>query len=115
MVTSTIHLGLLLAVATVAGGQSTTSIEPSCGPGSCVDVQFFESSVVDLQAQIKQLAGELRSVRAENGRLASALNDLQVDNGKLKKELANITKGMCTLRPGRFLRCLISFVFILIS
>ncbi|KAK2180769.1 hypothetical protein NP493_428g02035 [Ridgeia piscesae] len=99
MVNVILSLSLLLSVVYVTHGQSTAGDNSGCvysfkvptsdcaqTPSSSVDDQLLKSSVIALQTQFKQMANELRDVRAHNVKLSN-------DVGVLQTKLATVTSG----------------------
>ena len=94
-----LSLSLLLSVVCVTHGRSTTGYNSGCvysfkvptsdcaqTPSPSVDDQIWKSSVIALQTQFKQMANELRDVRAHNVKLSN-------DMGVLETKLATVTAG----------------------
>ena len=99
MVNVILSLRLLLSVVCVTHGQSTAGDNSGCvysfkvptsdyaqTPGPSVDDQLLKSSVIALQTQSKQMANELRDVRAHNVKLSN-------DVGVLQTKLAVVSAG----------------------
>ena len=79
-----------------------------CGqtPGPSVDDQLLKSSVIGLQAQVKQLASDNKQLASDNKQLASDVKQLTSDmralrehNDKQDGELKNLTKERLNSDP----------------
>ena len=106
MARSIIHACILVSVIYMTAGQST-SADPRCvytfnvptsdcgqTPGPSVDDQIWKSSVIALQAQVKQLA-------SDNKQLANDVRALREQNDKQDSELRNLKKERPNSDPGR--------------
>ena len=120
MARSIIHAYILVSVIYVTAGQST-SADPHCvymfkvptsdcgqTPGPSVDDQLLKSSVIALQAQVKQLTSDNKQLAGDNNQLASDNNHLANDMRALREhvdkqdgELRNLTKERPSSDPGR--------------
>ena len=120
-----IHECILVSVIYVTAGQST-SADPRCvytfnvptsdcgqTPGPSVDDQLLKSSVIALQAQVKQLASDNKQLASDNMQLASDVKQLTSDVktlrehiDKLDGELRNLTKERPNCDPGRTTLCI---------
>ncbi|KAK2174306.1 hypothetical protein NP493_812g02034 [Ridgeia piscesae] len=109
MATSIIHACILVSVIYVTFGQST-SADPRCvytfhvptsdcgqTPGPGVDDQLLKSSVIALQAQVKQLASDSKQLASDNKQLAS--DNKQLASGDNNQHSS--TGGAVYIRWGR--------------
>ena len=120
MARAIVHACILVSVIYVTAGHST-SVDPRCvytfnvptsdcgqTPGPSVDDQLLKSSVIALQAQVKQLASDNKQLASDNKQLASDVKQLTSDmralrehNDKQDGELRNLTKDRSNSDPGR--------------
>ena len=98
---------LLLTVIHLTDGQSTSAdprcvytfnVPPSdCGqaPGPSVDDQLLKSHVIALQAQVKQMANDMKVMREQNDKLASDVEKLKNDRPNSNTGRTNMSLIRC--------------------
>ena len=99
MVNVILSLSVFLIGVFVTHGQSTAGDSSGCvysfrvptshctqTPSPSVDYQIWKSSVISLQAQVRQLTSDMRVLREHNNKLVS-------DVGNLQPKLATVTIG----------------------